>query len=238
LETEKHKKDKKANLEKEYIATIEAYKKQNLDNVDSIINRITEEYETKKKLLSTKGDSNESVYVFRTLVGLPEGIDEAQYNIDWYNININNYGTKWDIRYDEFNFDFGDGSLSVSFETAWSPPEGFVRMLMEQYTGITFLELSYEEGGCDFAGKLRLTRNEETGEIYEDVEQYTFLEGCYKNDSDYFYSQAEDYLENDEYETLEEYLEVFDFLDAEADKEAIAELTNMFNEHKQEQDAE
>ncbi len=47
--------------------------------------------------------------LFQSLIGLPEGIDAEKYNDDWYDINVNWFGTKWDVGFDfaeEINDDY------------------------------------------------------------------------------------------------------------------------------------
>ena len=41
----------------------------------------------------------------------------------WYDWNCNHWGTKWNVRIDEVEFDRVDANtLQVKFDTAWSPP--------------------------------------------------------------------------------------------------------------------
>ena len=82
---------------------------------------------------------------------LPEGED-------WYNWQINNWGTKWDIGADvgtEKEEWYGlkatrvDNEVSCSFDSAWAPPIGLYDKLVE--LGYT-VRASYWEPGMAFCG--------------------------------------------------------------------------------------
>lgn len=71
----------------------------------------------------------------------------------WYDWNINNWGTKWDIdgKYSEIDGD--DYSFQVTFETAWSPPEQIYYALREKYPTVD-ITWFYDEPGAQVAGYL------------------------------------------------------------------------------------
>ncbi len=71
----------------------------------------------------------------------------------WYDWNINNWGTKWDIdgKYSELDGD--DYSFQVTFETAWSPPEQIYYALREKYPTVD-ITWFYDEPGAQVAGYL------------------------------------------------------------------------------------
>jgi hypothetical protein len=82
---------------------------------------------------------------------LPEGED-------WYDWQINNWGTKWDIGADigtEKEEQYGlkatrvDNEVCCSFDSAWSPPVGLYEKLVE--LGYT-VRASYWEPGMAFCG--------------------------------------------------------------------------------------
>lgn len=157
------------------------------------IERATFEYDSKIKV-AQQIEQNEVRYdigCFQALVGLPDTIGENEYRYNSNDINANYYGTKWDIDYSEFNWDFDDTSLSVSFETAWSPPIAFVEKLVLQYKGITDAELHYEEGGCNFAGRMVAERDSE-GNVTFDDDCLQYEEGLYKYQDDYFWDRMYD----------------------------------------------
>lgn len=60
----------------------------------------------------------------------------------WYNWNIRNWGTKWDVR--EVQFSETPESLGFGFDTAWAPPVEAIDKLAEQYPTAS-IELAYTE---------------------------------------------------------------------------------------------
>ena len=191
---------------------------------------IRNEYERKIMVVKTKiENATGKKGVFRTLIGVDDTMTEQEYDNDWYNNNVRWFGTKWDIDFDEWQWDFEDNYISVNFETAWSPPCAFVTTLVRKYPGITEVELTYEECGCDFAGKMNVTRDEVTGEIYENDDCHSYEEGLYLYDNEYFWMRVEeDVIENelsDNELSLEDVLERFAFV-TDADKEEITKMVN------------
>ena len=87
----------------------------------------------------------------------------------WYEWNVDNWGTKWDIG--EVDEDCmvknPDGkSVSFSFDTAWAPPLGF-------YDDIEFtVEAYYHEPGMGFCGKWTT----EDGDAYYEVSSEQSIE--------------------------------------------------------------
>jgi hypothetical protein len=71
---------------------------------------------------------------------------------NWYDWHVSNCGTKWDVGGDNYNVDISkDGSsMTVSFESAWSPPVAWYENVQQQGFGVT--AYYYESGMC-FAGK-------------------------------------------------------------------------------------
>ena len=197
--------------------------------------RIMMEYQLKIDIAKANVDKlkqNESG-VFATLVGLPpkpEDFDETGY----YTTNSYSefYGTKWDINYDEWTWDVDDDEewIGVNFETAWSPPTGFITKLATMYPGITEIQLDYSEGGCNFAGRMTIEKDP-SGELLIDDDCLAYEEGLYKYDPDYFWSEVECNIEyafeneNDRDDILERY----SFLSAE-DKKHIEELIKTYSE--------
>ncbi len=68
---------------------------------------------------------------------------------DWYEWNIANWGTKWDVSADSIERE-DDNTVSMSFESAWSPPTGAYEKLMELGFGV---KAYYYEPGMCFVGK-------------------------------------------------------------------------------------
>ena len=73
----------------------------------------------------------------------------AQTGFDnWYDWQVSNWGTKWDV--DPMSCDYDGETLSVSFDSAWSPPIGFYNWLVEQGYEVS---ANYYEPGMDYAGE-------------------------------------------------------------------------------------
>jgi hypothetical protein len=173
-----------------------------------------------KRVLSTMDKAGDDNRVFQTLIGRDETLSESEYeNGAWYNSNISRFGCKWDVDYDTCNFDLeGDDCITMSPETAWSPPSEFCRSLAEQY-GVGVV-LEYSEPGCDFAGRLTIT---EDG--FEESESYGYLEGLYNIDEDWFWQEVSsnlDYEFDDEPRSLEGWLEDYQFVNDKCKEELIS----------------
>lgn len=69
---------------------------------------------------------------------------------DWYDYQVNRWGTKWDVGGDSQADISPDGlTMSASFDSAWSPPTGVYEALNEQ--GYT-VRAYYYESGMAFCG--------------------------------------------------------------------------------------
>lgn len=68
---------------------------------------------------------------------------------DWYDWNINNWGTKWDFALESIERTDAN-TVQASFESAWAPPTGAYEKLME--LGFEIKAYYYEPGMC-FVGK-------------------------------------------------------------------------------------
>jgi hypothetical protein len=78
---------------------------------------------------------------------------KEQYGADnWYDWSIQNWGTKWEVNYVEYE-QLDEQSIRYNFDTAWSPPEGIYDTLVDRFPD---LEISwfYREEGMQFAGYL------------------------------------------------------------------------------------
>ena len=67
----------------------------------------------------------------------------------WYEHNIANWGTKWDVGGDDGYINDFDGGVILSFDSAWAPPIDAYARLLEQ--GFKVHAMYYEPGMC-FAG--------------------------------------------------------------------------------------
>ena len=84
--------------------------------------------------------------LFYETYNFPDGKNDDR----WYMWCVNNWGTKWDacdktVEYEDSEI------LALTFNTAWSPPEGIVEKLRERYPELNF-QCFYDEPGCEIAG--------------------------------------------------------------------------------------
>lgn len=166
--------------------------------------------------------------VFMSLVGRDQTIDLHEYEHGgWYQSNIDYWGCKWDLSYDDSGVEYNEDSIVMSFQTAWSPPVKFIEHLGRLFDVES--ELYYEEGGCDFCGKSYYTK--ENGLVEED---YSYDEGRYHFDKDSFFESCDsdvDYMfEVDEDVTFESVKERFSFITDEKDLKILEEIYNEVKE--------
>lgn len=88
---------------------------------------------------------NDTIFDFNSLHPCPN-------EDDWYNWRIANWGTKWEgVIYDT---KITDNELVIGFNSAWSPPEGWVRYVAENHYPDLHFQLSFLETGVGFCGVL------------------------------------------------------------------------------------
>lgn len=186
-------------------------------------------------LKNSKDKDDSTSNLFRGLIGLPLKTDMDKYETgDWYNTNIDWFGTKWDVGLDfvqEVNKDY----ILLSGETAWSPPINFCVQLAKTY-GVD-VNMYYEEPGSDFCGKCVI--DDEGGYSEED---YEFQHGIYVFEGfDEWYEREfsgslDYYLDclNDEEMTPTELISNYcGFLTEEEVKECAEELEKYHQESQQ-----
>lgn len=178
-----------------------------------------------KSLKSSDNEGDRSDNVFQSLIGIPQHMSEGDYKEKWYDTNIEWFGTKWDISYSEDLFTFDKEQITLSCETAWSPPIPFLQNLCEMYKVNAYL--FYSEGGVGFAGETTFTWVDDELEVYD--EECGYLEGLYKFSNEEFWSEVEYKADCilDEEQTLEDFLSEFSFITDEKD---LMELTTIYNE--------
>ena len=76
----------------------------------------------------------------------PDGTNDDR----WYHWCIDNWGTKWDACDKSVEYE-DDEILALTFNTAWSPPEGIIEKLREKYPELSF-QCFYDEPGMEAAG--------------------------------------------------------------------------------------
>ena len=94
-------------------------------------------------------NGHDKVISFGSTVPIPESELE-----EWYNWNIQNWGTKWDTHEEECGGinEHKDGKevyfvLSYGFDTAWSCPTNWIAKTSKDYPSLTFNNVWTEEQG-------------------------------------------------------------------------------------------
>lgn len=137
------------------------------------VNTLEEREQVKEALLGKEGD-----FSFGNTVPMPESISReplssADWNSglpNWYNWSTENWGTKWDAG-DVDVIDVSDTELRLTFDTAWSPAEAWVKSTSEVLPFAEFT-LIYSEEGMDFSGFTRLKNGEVLDEVHNDEISY------------------------------------------------------------------
>lgn len=98
----------------------------------------------------------------------------------WYEWNIANWGTKWDIEIDDLHLNHVEGDLyhlGASFSSAWDPPVEAMQKLYERYKdrGLN-IYMEFLEAGLGLIGTVSTLEG-------------SFVEKCYK------YSDSEDLMD-------------------------------------------
>ena len=70
----------------------------------------------------------------------------------WYDWNIANWDTKWDIT-NSVDIEAEEDMLEINFNTAWSPPESICHKLREMFPDVS-ISWFYDEEGMEIAGYL------------------------------------------------------------------------------------
>lgn len=135
---------------------------------------------------------------------------------------IYDYGTKW------WNFELErrqDTELMISGDSAWSPPQEFLRRLSEEYAVV--IRGEYEEAGCDFGGYA----DYEKGDMQDYC--FTYREWMYINNNESFFYRLEDEVEY--YDTFEDYKSaVLDGFENALTEQQIAEVREEFERQQDE----
>ena len=132
-------------------------------------------------VLSKSEESGESD-VFNFLRPRP-----ADQEDNWYDWNVSNWGTKWDICPTVFERD-EDNRVRVDFETAWGPPIALYDFLTAEGWRV---EAYYEESGCGFCGKYEYGQDdcyeytldswESIDAIPQDIAEFAGLHSAYEH---------------------------------------------------------
>jgi hypothetical protein len=92
----------------------------------------------------------EEGFSFDKIKPMPPELKEGD---GWYDWAVENWGTKWDLDENPFDFDSTpENEISFWFDTAWSPPMGVIEALSEKFYKDHFV-LQYLEMGMGFCGE-------------------------------------------------------------------------------------
>ena len=149
-----------------------------------------EEVQLKKIKYLLEESTKEKQGMFITLVGLPEGITPEQHQSDWWDIHISYWGCKWDVDYEEHSAMYYGNHMTMSFETAWSPPIEFCSKLSEYFN--VEVRIFYSEPGVGFAGECICLPEGST-----DDNELGYMEGMYIYDKEGFWCEVESNIENE-----------------------------------------
>lgn len=113
----------------------------------------------RQELLSEFIPVPESLHIVAGCVGDPD--EQAKLEADtarnvetigygnWYDFCVNEWGTKWDVGAEGYEVEIENGGLTMSFDSAWSPPlEAYAKL---EALGFEVRAYYYESGMC-FAG--------------------------------------------------------------------------------------
>ena len=181
-----------------------------------------------KTILNLREDD----YFFKQLLGQA---DEA----NWYDENLNNLGTKWDVSVDKNSIDESDSEISFSCESTWSPPVAGMVNVCKKY-GVDCI-MTYEEAGNDFYGKTTI----DTDGTYEE-EDYGYREGMYvldnvwfwenlsENDMENMIEEIQDEMESDDTYTINEFVKrEFSYVTEDDTKQIISILQEELESQKE-----
>jgi hypothetical protein len=184
------------------------------------------------KIMQIVKDAKENI--FKALIGTDPSMPNTEDN--WYDHNVNWFGTKWDIDENDITYDYPDSStntnVNLMFVTAWSPPISFFETLCNKYN-ISNASLMYSEQGCDFAGSVELINGETRHTEYN-----TYLEGMYNMDEECFWDEVAEYRLPSCAESgvdIDEVLKEFSFVTQQDRNEIIniyKQLTNESTNHE------
>jgi hypothetical protein len=85
---------------------------------------------------------------FNDFVPMPQEEEE-----NWYDWSVEHWGCKWDLNPDDTEVTLGEDELRFSFQTAWGPPEAWLKTVSGMFPTLRF-DLDYDEPGMDFGGQM------------------------------------------------------------------------------------
>ncbi len=86
---------------------------------------------------------------------------------NWYDWNIANWGTKWDVDAEVDDVSSINEQIIFSFESAWAPPQRAISAIAEKFNKLT-IRHSYLEEGVGFVGYDLYEKGELANEEYNE----------------------------------------------------------------------
>lgn len=187
-------------------------------------NLLTIESKEVKELLQSDGGLFESLvgkfpekYLHdEKIVGLSDELIDGKY-FNWYEHNISEYGTKWDVLISNIDIQVLGDDMSLSFETAWSPPLEFCRKLSEKFN--TQVVIEFSEYGVGFGGRYIF----DGGEQIESVDM-SYMEWMYECGD--IVNEIEFFLQDNSPEETKKYFSQYSFYDEQEFDEIISSLVS------------
>ena len=115
------------------------YNNLKIKDSDEMLKKIKEELINKNIEDKEEDDEQLQCITFQNIIPRPPEEE------DWYNWNIQNWGTKWDAT--SASFEFSGKELSYNFNTAWSAPMNVILSLSKMYPSSTITHTYEEEQG-------------------------------------------------------------------------------------------
>jgi hypothetical protein len=112
-----------------------------------IISGDKEEIKKLKDKAFKKNKDGAEIFQFNNLIPRPKKEEK-----NWYNWNINNWGTKWDVEATSHYED--ETSLEMEFDTAWGPPAGVFYQIKNESPSLQ-ISWFYHEPMMELAGYLQ-----------------------------------------------------------------------------------
>jgi hypothetical protein len=88
---------------------------------------------------------------------------------DWYDWQLKIWGTKWDISDEACLTIENSKTIWYDFDSAWGPPDAFVKNVAKLFPKLTFT-LEYSEPGMVFSGDLKVVGENIIAENYKEGE--------------------------------------------------------------------
>lgn len=95
-----------------------------------------------------------------------KNIEETGFK-NWYDWNVSNWGTKWDVDAEVDESSSIDEQVIMCFESAWAPPQKAIALLAEKFNKLN-IRHSYFEEGMFFVGVDEYANGEPNTSIYEE----------------------------------------------------------------------